>query len=648
MEARRRKQALVIAYNKTVRCSWLILPLAASVFLQAQRPASVPPEPPALEASQVTGGSQPGTAAPAVSPVTTSETASVAQPTATDRRRASREFREALKLQGSHSRTAFEHFELAAALAPDNLEYVTAREVARQKLVYEDLQSGNEALAEGNQIRALGLFRQALALDPQNEFARQRLRDSLPPMPALERPSEQELSGVIQLQPEPGQRNFHLRGNSRDIVNQVALAYGITALFDDSFANRQVRLDLEQADWSQAFRAITQLTKSLWTPLSARQALFAANTDENRRSLLGAASATFYLPLATTPSALNDVVGALRAVFEVHFIGVNAKANAITVRADAPTVGAVEQFLRGLEDTQPEVTFDIQVYQISRTYVRLMGANVPTQFQLFNIPSELRSVLNNPNTQGLINQLIASGAINQASVSSIGALIAGLLASQQSSLLSQPFAVFGGGITSSALAVPPASLNFSRDESMVKDLQGMTLRASQGTAAVMKIGQRYPILNSTFSPIFNSSAISAVLANQSFIAPFPSFNFEDIGFNLKATPIVHRDNSVGVKLELQLRSLGTQNVNGIPIINNREFNGYISAPDGETIIAVSNLTQSEARSVNGWPVPGMNVHNNQETDDELMVILTPHVVVAYPQAGPMVMVPSITSVRPAR
>ena len=635
-----------------MRCFWLILPLAASVFLEAQQPVTLSPEPAAIAASQARGSSetdsQPG--ATASTPVTTPEKKSAAPPSSADRRQAAREFREALKLQGSHSRTAFEHFELAAALAPDNLEYVTAREVARQKLVYEDLQSGNEALAVGNQIRALGLFRQALALDPQNEFAQQRLRDSLPPMPAPAGPSERELSGVIQLQPEPGQRNFHLRGNSRDIVNQVALAYGITVLFDDSFANRQVRLDLEQADWSQALRAITQLTKSLWTPLSARQALFAANTDENRRSLLGAASATFYLPLATTPSALNDIVGAVRTLFEVRFLNVNAKANAITVRADAPTVAAVEQFLRGLQDTQPEVTFDIQVYQISRTYTRLLGANIPTQFQLFNIPSELRSILNNPNTQSLINQLISSGAINQASVSSIGALLAGLLASsQQSALLSQPFAVFGGGITFSALSVPqPASLNFSRDESMVKQLQGITLRASQGTAAVMKIGQRYPILNSTFSPIFNSSAISAVLANQSFVAPFPSFNFEDIGFNLKATPIVHRDNSVGVKLELQLRSLGTQSVNGVPIINNRELNGYISAPDGETIIAVSNLTQSEARSVNGWPVPGMNVHNNQETDDELMVVLTPHIVVAYPQAGPMVMVPSITSVTPAR
>ncbi len=45
------------------------------------------------------------------------------------------------------------HFETAAALAPDNLEYLTAREVARQKLVFEDVQAGNQAMAAGNNYR---------------------------------------------------------------------------------------------------------------------------------------------------------------------------------------------------------------------------------------------------------------------------------------------------------------------------------------------------------------------------------------------------------------------------------------------------------------------------------------------------------------
>src|ERR1035437_640850 len=77
-------------------------------------------------------------------------------PTAEERRRASREFREALRLQKrSRVREAFGHFEKAAALAPDNFEYLTAREVAREKLASEDVQACNKALAAGSSIEAL-------------------------------------------------------------------------------------------------------------------------------------------------------------------------------------------------------------------------------------------------------------------------------------------------------------------------------------------------------------------------------------------------------------------------------------------------------------------------------------------------------------
>ncbi len=555
-----------------------------------------------------------------------------------------REFREAVKLQGaSKPREALEHFEIAASLAPDNLEYVTALEVARQKLVYQDIDEGNRALADGNRVRALGLFRDALNLDPQNDFARQRLRDAMPQLPAPDPASEpDQFAGAVQLQPSPGKRNFHIRGGARDVASQVALAYGLTPLFDDSFPNRQIRFDVEEADWAQALDAVTRVSKSIWVPLSAHQALFASDTSENRRNLLPVASATFYLPQAATSQALNDIVGAVRALFEVRYVTANSKVNSITIRAEATTVEAVSRFLRGLQDTQPEVTFDVEAFQVSRTYTRALGASIPTQFQLFNIPTELQSALSSSNAQSLVNQLISSGLINQAATTAIAGLLAQLLG-QQSSLFSQPFAVFGGGITYSALTIPGASLNFSRDVSLVKMLQSVTVRASQGTAAVLKIGERYPILNSTFSPIYNSTAISAVLGNQSYIAPFPSFNYEDLGFNLKATPIIRRDNSVGVKLEMQLRSLGAQSVNGIPIINNREFNGYISAPDGESIMVVSNLTQSEANAVSGWPVPPLKSYSRQETDDELLVVLTPHVVVANPRAGLTIAAPSIVS-----
>ena len=64
------------------------------------------------------------------------------------------------------------------------------------------------------------------------------------------------------------------------------------------------------------------------------------------------------------------------------------------------------------------------------------------------------------------------------------------------------------------------------------------MRAAQNIAATVKIGERYPILNSTFSPIYNTAAIASVIGNGSYIAPFPSFNYEDLGLTVKATPSI--------------------------------------------------------------------------------------------------------------
>ena len=425
----------------------------------------------------------------------------------------------------SRFREAFAHFEKATALVPDNIEYLTAREVARQKLVFADVQAGNHAVAAGNTQEALTRFREALQVDPENDFARQRLRDALPR--AAQEPKKQPppLPEQIRLQPATGQHNFHLRGTARDIITQVALAYGVTAIFDDSVASRALRLDMEQATWQQASSTLTRLSKTLWTPLSARQALFAADTDENRRSLQRMSLRTFYLPQATTPQALNEISTTLRTLSDIRFSAVDQTAHSLTVRADSRTMDAVTQFLQALKDQLPEVVFQIDVFQVSRNFTRAIGASIPTQFQVFNVPTELGTLSAGGSSQSsLINQLVSSGLINQSSTTAIAGLI-GQLLGQQNSLLSQPFAVFGGGITLSALTIPAASFSLSRDLSSIKSLQSMTLRASQGTAAVMKIGERYPVLNSTYSPIYNSTAISQVLGNQSYIAPFPSFNY---------------------------------------------------------------------------------------------------------------------------
>ena len=60
---------------------------------------------------------------------------------------ARKQFKVGVKLKSSgNTEAAFEKFEQASQLDPRNLEYVTAREFARQQLVMEALQRGNKEM----------------------------------------------------------------------------------------------------------------------------------------------------------------------------------------------------------------------------------------------------------------------------------------------------------------------------------------------------------------------------------------------------------------------------------------------------------------------------------------------------------------------
>jgi hypothetical protein len=232
--------------------------------------------------------------------------------------------------------------------------------------------------------------------------------------------------------------------------------------------------------------------------------------------------------------------------------------------------------------------------------------------------------------------LIASGGINAANSSAIAALLAQQASSATSSLLTTPFVSFGGGLTTFGLNAGGVGITptFSLNQSDIRNLEHVTLRASHNDAAVMKLGERYPIINATFAPIYNTPSIASVIGNQSYIAPFPSFNFEDLGIILKATPLIHSNQDVTLKLELQLRSLGTTNVNGIPIINNREYNGNITVKNDESSVVTGLISINDTHDINGYPflsrVPGLNyasaVHDKNVSDDELLVVITPHIL----------------------
>ena len=560
-------------------------------------------------------------------------------PSQQDLKEAKAAFAHGMKLKKDSPDKAYQAFEHAAELVPRDIEYITARELARQQLVNNRLERGNAELESGKQIEALADFRTALELDPANQYAQQRLRDaagdSTPA--ATSGVSVVDESREIYLAPDANRASFHFRGDNRELLANIARTYGVSAQIEDSITSKHVTFDVDDVDFYQAMVAAEAVTKTFWTALDPRQILIAPDTPENRRQFERMAMRTFYVAQrSTTPTALTDVANVLRNLFEIRYVTANTSASTLVVRAPQRVLDVATPFLEGLDGSRPQVMLDVFVYQVSYTMMRNLGVHIPYQFTLFNIPASALAALGGQNIQQLVNQLISSGGINQANSQAISALLAQLQGqSQQNSIFSQPLATFGGGKTLTGVSLDHFSAQLSLNQGLVKTLDHASLRASQATDATFRMGSRFPILNASFAPVFNTAAISQVLQNQTFQPAFPSFNYEDLGLTIKAKPAISSSNDVSLQLEINLRALAGQSFNGVPVIGNREYKGTITLGDGEPAVVAGQVSHTETLAMSGIPglgqIPGLNkvvtTNSKQTEDDELLVVITPHITI---------------------
>lgn len=557
-------------------------------------------------------------------------------------------FHEGVKLRGRQQlEEAFTQFDKAARMAPQNPQFLAAREVVKSQLVFGHIQRGNVLLLENDRARAAAEFRAGLELDAENEYARERLGEATREQsPALPRalPVQVADSGEIHLQPRDDRATFHYTGDARGLFAQLSAAYGVSAQFEDSVQPRQVRFNVDDVDFITALKLACQVSKTMWAPLDAHQMLIAADNQENHKQFDRMSLRTFILPAHSTPQEATDLVNAMRTILDLKFVSSGQAADTVEVRGPQPVLDACSKLLEQLSNERPQVMLDVRVLQISHQLTRNIGLHIPNTFTMFNIPAAALAGLaglGGQNIQQLINQLIASGGINQAGSSALSGLLA-QLGGQRNSIFSQPLATFGGGLTFMGLSLDQLAASLSVNESWVRSLENMNIRASQGNDATFHIGTRYPILNATYAPIFNSPQISQVLGNQSYIPPFPSVSYEDLGLNVKAKPVIHGDGSVSIDLEMQVRSLTGQSNNGVPLISNREYKGSISLKDGEPAFVAGEISRTDTLSMSGIPglgaVPILNqamVTNTKESDsDELMIVLTPHVLANFDRTIP--------------
>ncbi len=429
----------------------------------------------------------------------------------------------------------------------------------------------------------------------------------------------------IQLRPKSGRQTLNLTGDTRSIYNGIANAFGLRAIFDESTPSRTIRFSLQNVDFRTAIDTAALMTRTFWFPVTPDSFKVAADNAQKRRELEPMLERTFYLPDTITPTDLQDVVNVIRTIFEVRYIVQQPNANSITVRAEQRKVHDIERLLAGLDMSRPVVMLEIEAVQVNSSMQRQLGINLPLQFQMFNIPAGVLELLKIPGIQDILQQ-ITQGGLNGANSSTVAALL-GQYQNQLQALLANPIATFGGGLTFMGVGIPPATANFSHNESRATVLEKLTLQASEGNPATLHIGNRYPIITQSFS-----SGINVTGLNIGIVGAIPGFTYEDLGVRLKTKPVVH-GSTVTLDSELAIKALAGQSLNGNPIISNREYKGAITVKDGEPAVIAGMISKTEQKSLSGPPgigsLPVLNklLANENTTDDrtELVIIVTPHI-----------------------
>jgi general secretion pathway protein D len=548
-------------------------------------------------------------------------------------------------LRANNSQRAMKLFAAAHRLDPANGTYIAAFEIARQQQIGELVNLAKQDQKQGHTAQAQQQLKAAASLDPDNPLVTEHALSLATEEPAVveSNPMPEFSTGLVELSPRQTRATFHLRDRGQQLVKQVLIAYGITAILDDSVPDKVVRVDLTNVPFSEASSAIQLSTGTFMVPLDAEHVLVAKDTKANRTKFQRLLLETVFLPGLDTKE-MQESVNMVKTVFGVKQVSAHPSTGALSIRAPEAILHAVNTTLARLYLDKPEIILDVRVYQVNDSRQEDLGVAFPQSLNVFNVSSQLTSIINS--NQATIAQLVAAGLVNPGDLAGIAALLVGL-GLVNGSVLNQPFALFGNGLTLSGLSFGGTTVNASLNISNTRELDHVQLRAGDSEKQSILIGSKYPVVTQSYSsgtqtPTGSTSLASLIggasQANTSAVNPLsyaPSVQYLDLGLTVKVEPRVVMGNDVQMKLQVKIASLAGASVNGSPIINNRSFTTAIQVPDGGSALIASSVSQTESKSLTGIPglseLPGFQWTASPTTQlmiGKLLIVISPRIVSA--------------------
>ena len=553
--------------------------------------------------------------------------------------------------------TAQAEFSRASTLDSLHREYSIALALVRERRITALIQQAAKARITNHPDQANTFLAEARIIDPTSELIQQhtdpgKAEPFIASGAHIQPTADATFAGPIQLTPTPGTQGIHLRGDVRQVVTQAANLYGIKTVFDEQPASQPIRVDLDDVPYTQAMPILLGMNHLFGVPLDSKTLFIAKDTPENRTRLERLVEEIVYVPGSTT-AQLNELSNIVKNVFDVKQVQVSPGQGTLLIRAPEATIKAANYTLADLVDGGAEVMLQIQLISVDKSHSRNTGANAPNSVGAFSVAGEAQSIVSQ--NQSAVAALISSGGYVPTgnyvkdTLAEAGLLVlSGVVTDAK---LSGLLGTFGGGLTLFGVNYGGnAAFNLSLNSSDSRALDDITVRVGDRQTTTLRVGSKYPITTSTYSSGI-SSATSSLLAGKtingvpastllqqylgnSASTTVPMVQYEDLGITLKTQPNVMKSGLVSLHVDLKLEALTGVSANGIPVLTSRAFTSDITVAEGTTAVMLSDLSSTEAASINGIPgisdLPSFREAAAENLRDrnssELVLLITPHLV----------------------
>jgi general secretion pathway protein D len=398
----------------------------------------------------------------------------------------------------------------------------------------------------------------------------------------------------------------------KQVFEVISRSAGLNFLFDkDVKTDQRTSIYLRNSTIEAAVRYVLATNQLAQQVLDENTVLIYPNTPAKLKDYQELAVRTFFLSNADAKTVANT----LKTIVKSHDVVADEKLNVVIVR-DTPDAIRMAEKLVALEDVpEPEVMLEVEVLEVQRNSMQDLGIAWPS------------SITFTPTAAGSAFGAISSGS--GSSGSSYGSSSSGGSGSSPAlslhDLLNQTSRTVG-------VSSLQATVNANRQDSNAKLLTNPRIRVRNHEKAKILIGERVPNITST--------ATSTGFVSQ-------SINYLDIGLTLNVEPTIYLDDTVGIKVALEVSSLLNQITGSSGTtayeIGTRTASTVLQLKNGETDVLAGLIDSQERTSGNKIPglgqMPVLGRLFGATTDDdkntEIVLSITPHLVrnIRHPDAS---------------